>query len=370
MKKKIAVYVGTYTCPIKFGTGQILEGKGKGIYHLELDMETGKLIELEVYDGVNPSYLVLSHTHKNLYAVNELKEFEGKASGSVSAFGISENDGRLHYINKQATGGLDPCHVEINSRDSHIYVSNFMTGSVCIYPLGIDGSIGAVAQFIQHEGSSVNPERQAGPHAHSLTFSVDGNYAFVPDLGLDKIMIYRVDKKTHTLDEARVSSFTTRAGAGPRCCIFDNTGKYCYLINELDCTIVTLSYCADQGSFIELQKVSSLPAGVDAPGNTCADVHITPNGAFLYGSNRGHDSLVIYKIDQETGLLTYAGCQPCAGKTPRNFAIDPTGRYLLCANQDTDAIVVFEIDYQTGALTLISEINIPTPVCVKIRPEV
>jgi len=365
MLGKIYVYVGTYTCPIRFGTGQILEGKGKGIYLLELDYNTGKLKHLETfYNIINPSYLVLNNTHKSLYAVNELKEFEGKASGSVSSFAVSE-DGRLTYINTQATGGLDPCHVEINPQGTHIYVSNFMSGSVVVYPLEAGGPIGEALQFIQHEGSSIDPKRQIGPHAHSVVFSPDGSYAFVPDLGLDKLMIYKVNEKTKTLEEAPVPYLITSPGAGPRHCVFDYFGKYCYVINELDCTILTLSYCANRGSFTVLQSISSLPDGVCKSGNTCADVHISPSGDYLYGSNRGHDSLVIYRIDKGSGMLSYVGCQSCGGKTPRNFAIDPTGRYLMCANQDSDLIIVFDIDPNSGYLIKKSEISIPTPVCIR-----
>lgn len=366
MKQGMHVYVGTYTCPIKFGTGQILEGKGEGIYILEFNLETGKLKHLQtVYNVANPSYLVLNNHHNYLYAVNELKEFEGKASGSVSSFAVSEKEGWLTYINKQATGGTDPCYVELSPRGTHLYVTNFMSGSICVYSIRDDGSISAATQFIQHEGSSVDPKRQTGPHAHSLVFPLDGRYALVPDLGLDKLMIYRADQATGALDAAPVPYLATRPGAGPRHCTFDNIGKYCYLINELDCTILVLSCSMKEGGFAVLQCVSSLPDGTNISGNTCADVHVTPDGAYLYGSNRGSDNLVIYKIDKETGLLSYTGCQPCEGKTPRNFAIDPTGKYLLCANQDSDSIVVFEINQDTGALVKKSEINIPTPVCVR-----
>jgi len=174
-----------------------------------------------------------------------------------------------------------------------------------------------------------------------------------------------VEKATQTLETAPVPYFAVSPGSGPRHCAFHKSGRYCYLINELDCTILSLAYDSDKGGFCELQSVSSLPGGVVSPGNTCADVHITPDGRFLYGSNRGHDSLIIYGIDQESGMLTYVGCRPSEGSIPRNFAIDPTGRYLLCANQDSDNIVVFEIDGNTGTLGKVSEISIPTPVCVK-----
>ena len=366
MAQKTLVYVGTYTGPIKFGTGQILDGKGEGIYLLELDLNTGTLNLIETFtDIVNPSYLVLNKHNSCLYAVNELKEFQGEASGSVSAFKVSQTSGELAYINKQPTGGTDPCHVEVNLDGTSLYVSNFMSGSVSAFPITQDGSIDAASQFIQHSGSSIDPNRQSGPHAHSLVFSPDGKYAFVPDLGLDKLLIYKTDTGKNPLGGTAIDHFNTKPGAGPRHCTFGRSGKYCYLINELDCTIVVLSFDKEKGSFVELQTVSSLPVDVFVPGNTCADVHITPDGCFLYGSNRGHNSLIIYKINTDSGLLDYVGCQSCEGAIPRNFAIDPSGSYLLCANQDSNDIVVFNIDRETGVLSKKSKIEIPTPVCVK-----
>ena len=365
MAQRIIVYVGTYTCPIKFGTGEILEGKGEGIYLLELNTDTGKLTPIQtVADVLNPSYLVFNRNNSCLYAVNELKEFEGKVSGSVSGFRAGE-DHTLTYINKQDSGGSDPCFVEVNSGGTHLYVCNFMSGSVCVFSIGADGSVEPYSQLIQHEGSSVNLKRQSGPHPHSFLFSPDGKYVLVPDLGLDKVMIYQVDGETNLLSEEPVSYFSTSTGAGPRHATFDPQGRYLYLINELDCTIVALEYYPESGGLTELQTVSSLPEGFDVANNSCADIHITPDGTYLYGSNRGHDSLVCYRVEQKSGLLSYASCQLSGGKTPRNFAIDPTGRYLLCANQDSDNIVVFEINYRTGELEEKSRITIPTPVCVK-----
>ena len=212
MAEKTMFYVGTYTHPIKFGTGQILDSKGKGIYLLELDLESGSLTLKDIFtDIVNPSYLVIDRKKEFLYAVNELKEFQGKASGSVSAFRISESDGKLTFINVQPTNGTDPCHVIIDPEGTHLFVSNYMSGSVAVYPIQPDGSIGEMCQFIQHEGSSINTARQAGPHAHSLVFSPDGRFAFVPDLGIDKLMIYKTVKGDKPLEPAPVPFFKTPA---------------------------------------------------------------------------------------------------------------------------------------------------------------
>ena len=363
MPERMLVYVGTYTDPIKFGTGQIFEGKGKGIYLLELDLAAGELKALETFTNiVNPSYLAINKEGGFLYAVNELKEYQGKASGSVSAFKMSKTDGKLTFINTQPTNGTDPCHVELNREGTKLFVSNFMSGSVAVFPIRADGSIGEISQFIQHAGSSVNPARQSGPHAHSLVFSPDERFAFVPDLGLDKLMIYKTTDGAQDLVEAKVPYFKTQPGAGPRHCAFSPDGKFCYLINELDCTILALAYNEMAGSFEELQCVSSLPEGVGISGTSCADIHITPDGAYLYGSNRGHNSLIIYRIDKASGLLEYVGCRSCGGEIPRNFAIDPTGKYLLCANQNSDDIVVFRIDPATGLLTETSKFGVPSPV--------
>ncbi len=365
MAQRVLVYVGTYTPPIKLGTGEILEGKGEGIYLLELNLNTGKLDQIQtVTRALNPSYFVLNSLNSCLYVVNELEELEGKVSGSISSFKVNQ-DGVLTYINKQATGGSTPCFVEVNVSGTHLYVCNFMSGSVCVFPIGDDGGIEPYSQLIQHKGSSINLARQSGPHPHSFLFSPDGQYAFVPDLGSDKIIIYPVDHKTQLLDETSASCFSTSPGAGPRHATVDPEGRCLYLINELHCTILALEYHPKNGSITELQTVSSLPSGIDVSDNTGADIHITPDGAYLYGSNRGHDSLVCYRVDQKSGLLSYVNCQPSGGKTPRNFAIDPTGRYLLCANQDSDNILVFEINYHTGELREKSRIVIPTPVCVK-----
>jgi 6-phosphogluconolactonase len=284
----------------------------------------------------------------------------------VSAFKISETDGALTLINKQPTYGEDPCHVAIGPQGKHLFVSNYSSGSVAVYPIQYDGSIGGMCQYIQHEGSSINPARQAGPHAHALVFSPDGRFAFVPNLGIDRLMAYQMSGDIEPLKTATVPFFKTQPGAGPRHCVFSQDGKNCYLINELNSTISVLAYESERGSFSEVQVMSSLPDRLSIPSNTGADIHITPDGHFLYGSNRGHNSLAVYRIERKSGRLAHVDCQPCGGKTPRNFAIDPSGRFLICANQDSDNIVTFEIDRDTGLLTKRSEITVHTPVCVKM----
>lgn len=366
MAKKMLVFVGTYTQPIKFGTGQILEGKGEGIYCYELDMESGAMTCIGENKGIdNPSYLTLDRTRTHLYAVNELKAFDGKEQGAVSSFAVDPADYSLTFLNQHGTGGTDPCHVVVNDGNTHCYISNFMSGSVCVFPIAQDGTLQEASQFIQHEGSSVNPKRQAGPHAHSLIFDNSNTHAFVPDLGMDKMVAYVPDFVKGTLTPNAVPWYATTPGAGPRHCVFSPDGKYCYMINELESSFSVLAYDEKAGSFTLIETKPTVVDDTFTGETTCADVHILPNGSFLYGSNRGHNSIVVYAIDKVTGRLTYVNNTPCGGEIPRNFAIDPTGKYMLVANQDTDNIVVFAIDPKNGTLKKVSDVFAPTPVCVK-----
>ena len=358
-------YIGTYTQPILFGTGDIFQGKGKGIYYLSLDKETGSAAligEPALCD--NPSFLCLSPDRKYLYAVNELKTYRGMECGAVSAFSVDSETGALTYLNSQPTGGTDPCHVNVNAGQTHVFVSNFMSGSVCVFPIRADGSLGEASQFIQHEGSSVNPSRQKGPHAHSLTFDRSQTHAFVPDLGIDKLMIYKTDFQNGTLTPSVQPYFQTFPGAGPRHCEFHPNYRFCYLINEIASSITLLYYAEGEGTFQEIQTISTVPEGC-GEGNICADLHVTPDGRYLYGSNRGHDSIASFSVDPETGRLTLLSIIPCGGKTPRNFAIDREGNYLLAGNQDTDNIVIFRIHKEDGSLEKVFDLPAPSPVCIR-----
>ena len=357
------VYVGTYTQPILFGTGQVLEGKGEGIYQFRFDRGTGKLMPCaDVTKASNPSYFTFSNCGRYLYSVNELKEFCSASGGGVSAYRIDSENHALTYLNAQHSHGTDPCHIVMNPTGTHAYVSNFMSGSICVLPILPDGSLDESFQIIQHEGGSINKQRQAGPHAHSLVFDLNGRLALVPDLGLDKVMLYDIED-TGALKEHHVPYIAVSPGAGPRHSVFHPSGRYCYLINEIACTIVALAYEQQKGVFQEIQQSPSTYRQEGA--NTCADIHITPNGRFLYGSNRGHDSIIIYEVDAESGRLLYVDTCPCGGCTPRNFTVDPAGEYVLVCNQDSDNIAVFRIDQCTGRLTQVSETGVPTPVCVK-----
>jgi 6-phosphogluconolactonase len=359
------VFVGTYTEPIRFGTGQVLEGKGEGIYSFTFNPESGQLTPHGLTANVrNPSYLCFDSKGHFLYCVNELKEFQGEAGGSVSAFRIDQETGSLTYLNSRSTRGTDPCHIALERTGKFVAVANFMSGSVCVLPILADGSVGESTCFIQHDGSSIHPQRQTGPHAHAVVFDAAGKFVFVPDLGMDKVMIYRFDPRHGTLTPGDVPSIATAPGAGPRQLVMHPNNSYAYLINELNSTMVAYGYDARKGALTELQTVSTLPQEY-AEHSSCAEVQITPDGRFLYGSNRGHDSIVIYAIGSD-GLLSLVGHESTRGCIPRNFEIDRTGSFLVAANQDTDNLVTFRIDKMTGNLTAIGDsVTVLTPICVR-----
>jgi len=351
------VYVGTYTH----------KGASEGIYIYRLEMATGALTLAGVAGGVqNPSFLALDPQRRYLYAVNETMEFAGQPGGGISAFAVDAQTGALTFINSQRTHGGAPCHVSVDQTGRFVYVANYMGGNAAAFLVRAGGGLQPASAVVQHAGSGVNPHRQEGPHAHSITLDPTNRFAFVADLGIDRVMVYRLDLEGGTLPPHTAPSVEVEAGAGPRHMAFHPNGRYAYLITEMGNTIVAFAYDAAQGTLDALQTVPALPDDFTGLSH-CADIHVTPSGKFLYGSNRGHDSLVIYAIDAETGLLAYVGHAPTLGKTPRNFAIDPTGTYLFAANQDSDSIVTFRIDPQTGKLTPTGQVTeVPMPVCVII----
>jgi 6-phosphogluconolactonase len=361
-KREIIVYVGAYTRR----EAHVL-GKSEGIYVYRLDLASGAMTYASKITGVeNPSFLALHPNCRYLYAVNEVGDFGGHSSGAVSAFSMDRQTGALTFLNQQPTQGAFPCHLSVDATGRCVLAANSGGGSVCVLPIGNDGRLGAPSDFIQHEGSSVNPQRQAGPHAHSITVDPSNRYVFAADLGLDKILIYALDsvqgklKPNHEQPWARV-----KTGAGPRHFAFHPSRKYAYVINEIGSTMTAFAYDETRGVLHELQTLSTLPENFEGRSHT-ADVHVHPSGKFVYGSNRGHDSIAIFTVDEKTGKLTLIGHESTQGKTPRNFAIDPTGAYLLAANQNTDNIVIFRIDARSGKLTPTGHtLQTPTPVCLK-----
>lgn len=369
MTRKKLGYIGTYTEPILFGTGQVLEGKGKGIYTFEFDGRDGNLKLLGLSEGiVNPSYLVIDQAAKTIYAVNELKIYEGQQTGTVSALRIGKHPWELQLLNRQVTMGTDPCHISLDKTGKFAAVANFRSGSITVYSIKADGRLWEQTSFVQHSGSSVDPKRQTGPHAHAVIFDSSNRYLLVPDLGLDKVMVYAFDQNTGLITFQEKKTLSIATGSGPRYLEQHPSGRFFYLVNELRSTITVLRVADGNFSLEAIQNISTLPDGYTGY-STCADLHISPSGEFLYASNRGHESIALFQIDRENGLLSSIGHVHTKGKTPRNFAIDPDGNYLLVANQDTDNIVVFSIDSTNGLLVETGiEVSVPTPVCIQFAP--
>jgi 6-phosphogluconolactonase len=361
------VYVGTYSEPILFGTGQVLQGKGRGIYAFRFDAATGALTPAGVTEGVrNSSYLCFDPSRRFLYCVNEFKQFEGKASGAVSAFRIDPATGALAFLDMKASHGTDPCHLMVDHSGRNVLVANFASGSVCVLPIAEDGSLRDASCVIQHEGSSVDPKRQAGPHAHAVEIDAANRFAFVPELGLDKVMIYAFDAPSGRLaPNPKQPWIKVAPGAGPRQLVMHPNGRFAFLINELNSTMTAYGYDAADGVLTELQTLPTLPPDF-AGHSTCAEVQISPDGRFLYGSNRGHDSIAIFAVDSETGMLSTVDHESTRGKIPRNFVVSPSGDFVIAANQDTGNLVSFRRDRATGKLTATGQIaEAGTPICVK-----
>jgi 6-phosphogluconolactonase len=354
----VRVYIGTYT-----------NAKSKGIYAMELDPKTGTLSGPKLAAATpSPSFLALHPNKGFLYAVNEVDTFDGQKTGSVTAFEIAGADGSLRQLNQQPSGGAGPCHVEVDPAGKTVLVANYGAGSIESVPLNADGSLKSPASQIQHRGSSVDKQRQEGPHAHCITVapgSAGGDArVLVADLGLDKVLLYRLsaDGKLTPNDPA---SGAAPAGAGPRHIAFGRTGRFVYVNNEMGSSVTAYSYDPGSGAMAQLQTLPTLPDGADKKGNSTAEIAVHPSGKFVYVSNRGHDSIAVFKIDPQSGKLTAAGHQSTSGKTPRSFGIDPTGRFLLAANQNSDTVVVFKIDETSGALTPTGTVaSVPSPVCV------
>jgi 6-phosphogluconolactonase len=354
----LTVYIGTYT----------RQGGSKGIYRLQLDTSSGELTPVgEPAETQNPSFLAIHPNGKLLFAVNELSKFEGKNSGAVTSFTIDPKTGALTRVNQQPSLGGAPCYIVVDKAGRHVLLANYSGGSVAVLPFNKKGKLSPASSFVQHEGSSVLP-RQKGPHAHSINLDAAGKFAFAADLGLDKILVYKYDENKGTLTPNDPAFVKVAPGSGPRHFDFHGSGRFAYVINEIASTVTAFAYDAEQGVLTPLQTIGTLPKGFKG-GNSTAHVQVHPSGKFVYGSNRGHDSIAIFSVDPKSGKLTAVGHQSTGGKTPRNFGIDPSGKFLLAANQSTNNVVVFRIDPETGKLEPTGhEIEVPAPVCVKFLP--
>jgi 6-phosphogluconolactonase len=353
--KKYLLYVGTYT-----------KGASKGIYAYRFDPKSGELAPLGLAaETENPSFLAVDPGQRFLYAVNELTQYNGASSGAVTSFAIDPATGKLSALNEVPSRGADPCYLAFDKTGKYVLVANYTGGSVAVFPVSKDGRLGDASAFVQHVGAGKNPERQEGPHAHWIETTPDNRFAIVADLGLDELLVYRFDSAKGSLTPNAPPFAKVDAGAGPRHVAFHPSGKYVYVVDELGSTINRFSYDGKGGLLRPLQTVSTLPAGFKGTNDT-AEIHVHPNGKFLFASNRGHDSIVVFSINPKTARLTLVDNFSTQGKTPRNFEIDPTGTRLFVANQDSGNIVIFRIDADSGRLTPADQVlKVPSPVSLR-----
>jgi 6-phosphogluconolactonase len=351
---KTYLLIGTYT-----------SGKSEGIYVYDFNSATGDNHFVSTMKIPNPSYLAVSLDNKRVYAVTENADSTKLGiGGAVSSFSFDKEKGTLTLLNKQFSGGKHPCYVAIDKTGKWLFAANYSSGSSALLPINKDGSLGAIKQLMQDVGNGLNKERQEGPHVHSTVLSPDNKFLFTPDLGIDKVMVYRFDNVKGKLSPATPPFAQSMPGGGPRHFDFHPTKQYAYLMEEMTGTVVAFKY--NEGQLGSLQRINALP--VDFKGVIgSADIHVSPDGKFLYCSNRGEsNTITIFKINGHTGKLEIAGYQSTLGKTPRNFNFDPSGNFLLVANQQSDNIVIFRIDKKTGLLTDTGKrIDVANPVCIK-----
>ncbi len=353
-QKNNYLLVGTYTAG----------GKSEGIYVYKFNTKNAAAKLIDSVKTSNPSFLAVAPNQQLIYAANE----DGNSTntgGNVSAFSFNRKNGKLQFINKQPSGGNHPCYVACDKTGRWLFAGNYNGGNFSLFPLNDDGSIGMVKNTVQHFGKSVHTERQEGPHVHGTFLSSDNKFLLVPDLGIDKIMLYKFDAVSGDLTVPKESFIQLPSGAGPRHLDFHPSQKYIYATEELSGTIASFNF-SDKGELKLFQTISAVPENYKGSLGG-ADIHVSPDGKFLYASNRGEaNSIVIYSIDSGSGALSTVGYQSTMGIKPRNFNFDPTGNYLLVANQGSGNIVIFKINHQSGLLTDTGKrIVVPSPVCIK-----
>jgi 6-phosphogluconolactonase len=354
------MYVGTYT----------QEGStSKGIYVYRYEPGSAKVASIGLAaQTINPSFLAVHPNHRFLYAVNEVGDYKGQKSGGVSAFAIDSATGKLTLLNEVASGGADPCYITVDKTGKFVLVANYTGGSVSVFPILKDGSLGEASAFVQHTGHGTNPKRQEAPHAHSIDLSPDNRFAIVDDLGLDETLVYKFDSSKGSLTLNDPPFAKADAGAGPRHFALAPNGKFAYVIHEMGSTVSVFDYDAAGGILHPLQTISTVPQGFSGQ-NEDAEIEVHPSGKFLYASNRGDDSIAVFAIDPNKGTLTPIEYVPTKGQSPRHFEIDPTGSLLFAENEKSDNIVIFRINAQTGRLTATGRVlDISQPVCVKFVP--
>ena len=356
----LLIFVGTYTNK---------ENASRGIYSVGFDPATGAFGPPALAaETRNPSFLCLHPNNRVLYAVGENDTVGGKPGGAAAAFHFDPATGKLSPFNTEPTGGLGCCHVIADHSGRALILASYNGGEATVFPLDAAGRIGTRSCSVKTAGKpGPNTAHQEKPHAHSITISADNRFAYVCDLGLDKIFCYRLDSATATLSAN--SETVTVAGAGPRHAKFSADGRFLYVINELNGTITTYAANSSSGVLTPRQTVATLPTGF-AGENSCAEIRLSPDGRFVYGSNRGHDSIAVFSRNRTDGTLALVEIVPCGGKHPRNFNLTPDGRWLVCANRDTNNLVSFRVDPMTGRLSPSGHTaTIPSPVCVLFAPD-
>lgn len=347
-------FVGTYT-----------GARSEGIYAYRFDTTTGRAEPLGLAARTaNPTFLAVHPDGKHLYAANEVGQWQGRPGGYVTAFEVDVRQGRLRELNQQSTVGDGPCHLSVDATGKMLMAANYGGGSVVSYSILPDGTVGPNTVFFQHKGASVNPDRQKEPHAHSITPSPDNRFALVADLGADRVMSYPMDVAAGRLRALETAAYAAVPGSGPRHLAFSPDGKVVYVIQELLSTIGVLAYSTEKGSLELLQTISTLPPDFHGP-NSTAEVRVHPNGKFVFGSNRGANSIAVFQVGEQ-GKLTWVESVSTQGKTPRNFNLDPTGNWLWAAHQDSDSIVIFSVNLETGHLTSTGQrLEVGAPVCIR-----
>ena len=357
-KDEFFVYFGTYT-----GHGS------KGIYVAKFNARTGDISAPQLAAEVqSPSFLAIHQNHKWLYAVSEVNSFEGKPSGAVTAYSIDPASGKLTMLNRASSGGTGPCHLVVDRSGHNVLVANYDGGTVAALQIQVDGKVSAPSSVMKHQGSGADKRRQEQPHAHSMNISANNRFAVAADLGLDEVLVYKLDADKGVLTPNAPPFVKVAPGSGPRHFAFHPKGPFAYVINEMASTVTAFHWDQERGTFQEIQTITTLPKDFSGE-NSTAEVQVHPSGRFVYGSNRGHDSIALFKVDPKKGSLTAEGQTLTEGKTPRNFGIDPGGRYLFAANQDSASVVIFKIDGESGKLTPTGKtLRISFPVCVKFMP--
>jgi 6-phosphogluconolactonase len=356
------VYVGTYTFP---GTapGGTHQSQAKGIYVFRMNPSNGGLTLLQVAEIPNPSYLALDPTLTHLYSVNEMTD------GAVSAFAINQSNGMLTFINMMPTNGQDTTHLSVQPSGQYLFAASYTSGNFQVFPINSDGSIGNMTDNFQSVGNGTgpNPARQEGPHAHQILEDLDGNHVFGVDLGADKLNVWNLDPGTGTLNPNTVPFAGIASGSGPRHMAFHPDRQHAYVLSELVSAVTVFNYDPVRAAFIWQQTISALPPDFTGT-NTAAEIRVHPSGRFLYTTNRGHNSVAIFEVEQETGELEVIGWESTRGEWPRGMNIDPSGTFLYAANQNTDNIAVFRIHPSNGRLRFGTLVNTPTPVDVEFGP--